>query len=55
MGIIDGTFFNPQISATEIRDTTEGELLGLTINQRLKLDTDIHKLCKQYSQGKTVF
>ena len=55
MGITDGTFFNLQISAIESRDTTEVELLDLTINQRLKLDTNIHKLCKRYSQGKTVF
>ena len=35
-----------KINAIEIRNTTEVELLGLTIDHKLKFDAHIDKLCK---------
>ena len=35
-----------KINANEIRNTTEVELLDLTINHKLKFDAHIDKLCK---------
>ena len=35
-----------KINSIEIRNTTEVDLLGLTINYKMKFDADIDKLCK---------
>ena len=42
----DDKYFTLKINAIGIRRTTEVELLGLTIDHKLKFDTDIDKLCK---------
>ena len=42
----DDKCFILKINAIGIRRTTEVELLGLTIDHKLKFDTDIDKLCK---------
>ena len=45
-GLSDDKCFILKINAIGIRRTTEVELLGLTIDHKLKFDTDIDKLCK---------
>ena len=42
----DDKCFILKINDIGIRRTTEVELLGLTIDHKLKFDTDIDKLCK---------
>ena len=43
-------FFDPVmanvLNVIEIRKTNEAELLGLTIDHKLKSDADVEKLCK---------
>ena len=34
------------LNVIEIRKTNEAELLGLTIDHKLKSDADVEKLCK---------
>ena len=46
LGPSDNKCFILKINATEIRNTTEVELLGLTINHKPKFDAHIDKLCK---------
>ena len=46
LGPSDDKCFILKINAIEIRNTTEVELLGLTIDQKLKFDAHIDKLCK---------
>ena len=45
-GLSDDKCFILKINDIGIRRTTEVELLGLTIDHKLKFDTDIDKLCK---------
>ena len=42
----DEKCFILKINAIEIRNTSEVELLGLTIDHKLKFDVDVDKLCK---------
>ena len=46
LGPSDDKCFILKINAIEIRNTTEVELLGLTIDHKLKFDAHIDKLCK---------
>ena len=46
LGLSDDECFILKINATEIRNTTEVELLGLTMDHKLKFDAQIDKLCK---------
>ena len=46
LGPIDDKYFIFKINAIEIRNSTEVELLGLTIDHKLKYDAHIDKLCK---------
>ena len=46
LGPSDDKCFILKINAIEIRNTTEVELLGLTIDHKLKFDVNIDKLCK---------
>ena len=46
LGLSDDECFILKINAIEIRNTTEVELLGLTIDHKLKFDAHIDKLCK---------
>ena len=46
VGHSDDKCFILKINAIEIRNTTEVELLGLTIDHKLKFDAHIDKLCK---------
>ena len=42
----DGECFILEINVIEIRKTNEAELLGLTIDHKLKSDAHVDKLCK---------
>ena len=46
LGPSDDKCFILKINAIEIRNTSEVELLGLTIDHKLKFDAHIDKLCK---------
>ena len=46
IGSSDDKCFIFKINAIEIRNTTEVELLGLTIDGKLKFDAHIDTLCK---------
>ena len=46
LGPGDDKCFILKINTIEIRNTTEVELLGLTIDHKLKFDAHIDKLCK---------
>ena len=46
LGPCDDKCFILKINAIEIRNTSEVELLGLTIDHKLKFDAHIDKLCK---------
>ena len=45
LGPSDGKCFILKINATGIRNTNQAELLGLTIDHKLKFDPHIDKLC----------
>ena len=46
LGPSDDKCFILKINATEIRNTPEVGLLGLTIDHKLKFDAQLDKLCK---------
>ena len=46
LGPIDDKYFIFKINAIKIRNSTEVESLGLTIDHKLKFDAQIDKLCK---------
>ena len=46
LGSSDDKYFILKINANEIRNTSEMELLGLTMDHKLKFDAYIDKLCK---------
>ena len=46
LGLNDSECFILELNVTEIRKTNEAELLGLTIDQELKSDAHVDKLCK---------
>ena len=46
LGTSDDKCFILKVNTIEIRNTTEMELLGLTIDHKLKFDAHISKLCK---------
>ena len=46
LGLSNDKCFILKINAIEIRNTTEVELLGLTIDHKLKFDAHTDKLCK---------